>query len=960
MKKKNLLLLSLVALSITACGKNPTSNSTTNGNSTSVVQSDKTSASTKKSDTSTKKTDTTTTTTTTSDTETGPKSDDYESSKWPTSVKDDMLQYLDNTLLPFIDLGITNVKSSWLSDTTTLQIVGKASTTAITSAEIDAAKKTYEKYGWDVTTDTTSMTATNSAKTITVKYYNNELANVLEAKYDEPFDESKAASSWPSTIVENMNINLNNHGGDIPYVYLGSVNPTYSWDDAHVTFKITGGKWDDKIPTLAKTAFEAANASIQNADYKWVIEEIDENIYGKTFNASIKFSDGTKLAVSIEAPDFENGKKAYMNIVYTKPFGGTSTEWPSDITDWEDEYTHNHTIPFFYCGTESDDINVTSTNSNTLRFYGEENSWDDRVIDNFKNAINTENTKISTDAEKWVITSKTSDSDESVTVWIATRTFSDGCSLSIQVQKDSSSNRADVLVTYEQGYIPTATDWNDDVKESFLDYLDGNTIPYIYLGQDVDWDWADWNNLNTLTIYGGNYFKALIEGSNKVLSATSGWTSSVVTKTGTSKYDGSTYTYDVVEAEHIIDATTGKKVNVTVKAEYYNYNTGEAYGRSIVEIVYYKPYIVPTDPSELQWNYVEGDEYCTANQITSFLGGHTLPFVYLNASDVEVITDSSENTIYLTGGLWDDKVLAHALTQISGSTQTTEENDDGETQSIVKATLTETDGCTIDITIHNVYDQIEYKAVLNEKYNSDSTGSWDSETAAKMSDGLNGKTLPFINLGATHPTVSTGSNFFKIETNVWNDEILTNAVSTINGVDGWVCIKNDFAENEVDAFKTFEDGSRVYFKINSLGNGAQLIAYYYAKKETTQTKNAWSDNDKKRILAITGTTEIPNIPFLYMGESDYSSTIVASKQFLYGTDYYINGMFEYYQKLVDAGYQKIGFNGSSITFNLTAEYTDANGNVTKLITQYYSYGTWSKRYTVSSLIITYTPATTAE
>lgn len=946
MKKKNLLLLSLVALSITACGKNPTSNSTTNGNSTSVVQSDKTSASTKKSDTSTKKTDTTTTTT--SDTETDPKSDDYESSKWPTSVKDDMLQYLDNTLLPFIDLGITNVKSSWLSDTTTLQIIGKASTTALTSAEIDAAKKTYEKYGWDVTTDTTSMTATNSAKTITVTYYNNELANVLEAKYDEPFDESKAATNWPSTIVENMNINLNNHGGDIPYVYLGSVNPTYSWDDAHVTFKITGGKWDDKIPTLAKTAFEAANASIQNADYKWVIEEIGENTYGKTFNASISLSDGTKLAVSIEAPDFENGKKAYMNIVYTRPFGGTSTEWPSDITDWEDEYTHNHTIPFFYCGSESDDINVTSQNANLMRFYSEENSWDDRVIDNFKNAINKENTTITTDAEKWVITSKTSDSDESVTVWIATRTFSDGCSLSIQVQKDSSSNGADVLVTYEKGYIPSATAWGSDVTDAFTDYLDGYTVPYIYLGHDdPDDDYASWDDINTLTIRGSSYFNAVIEGANKVFNATTGWTSSIVTKTA-NKSDGTgTYSYDVVEAEYVIDATSGKKLNVTVKSDSYNRITGEANGYTNMEIVYTKPYVVPTDPEDLKWD----DDALT--NITAKFYGHTLPFVYLNASAVDVIYDESTNSLLITGGVWDDKVLAHALSQLSGSTQSTD--DDG--NACVKATITETDGCSIEITVHkDEYGMMEYKATLTEAYSPDTTKTaWDDDTITEMKKVLNNNILPYFDLGAKHFTAeAAGPTTFKITTKVFDEAILTSVLKN-NGVDGWTFVKNNYYNNEVEGFKTFTDGSTISIKVVE-NNGLNVFAYYHAKSKITKTKADWSDNDKAKILAITKTTEIPNIPFLYMGENDYTTSGTS----LAGNVYDITTAIDYYTALKDAGYQVIYFRPTANQFNITAVYTDANGNVTRLDTSYSSKYSYGKVTTSITLKITYTPATTAE
>ncbi len=945
MKKKNLLLLSLVALSLAGCNNTP-SNSTTSGNSTSVVQSDKTSTSTKKSDTSTstKKTDTTSSALT----------DDYESSKWPTAVKNDMLQYLDNTLLPYIDLGGKDVRSVWNSDTDTLEISGKASEVALTADEITAAKTTYEKNGWSVTTDATSMTAKNDEKgTITVKYYNNDTFNVLEATYKEPFDESKAATAWPTKIVEEMNTNLNNHGADVPYVYLGSVNPTYSWDEAHVTFKITGGTWDDKITTLAKTAFEAANATITNQDNKWVIDEIGDNIYGKTFNASICFSDGTKLAVSIEAPDTEAGKKAYMNIVYTQPFGGTSTAWNDDITDWEAEYADDHSIPFFYCGTESDDLNVQSASSTSLRIYGENNTWDDRVIDNFKNAINTENTKITSDDKKWTITSKTSDSNASVTAWIATRKFDDNCSLTIKVEEDQNNRRADILVQYEKGYNPTATDWGTDTKQSFTDYLDGNKVPYIYLGNDdPEDDSVDWDDIKTLTITGSEYFSAVLDGANNAFNAADGWTSSIVTKTGTN-YDGTkTYSYQVVEAEYIINATTGKKLNATVKAEYYNTNTGTPYGRCVMEIVYTKPYEVPTDPEDLKW------DTAAANYISYNFSNHALPFVYLNASTVTTNYYYSENAMYITGGAWDDKVLDHALTQITGATKTTEEDDDGNTQNVVKATLTETDGCTIDITIHNVYGSIEYKAVLNETYNYDDTlTAWDTETATKISAGLNGNTLPFINFGTKHLTVNNYTNQVKIETHVWDDEIITKTVAKVNGVDGWVCVKNEFEDRELSAFKKLADGSKVTFKLNNLGTGVQFLAYYTAASTTTitKTKSAWSEKDKTNIKAITGTTEIPNIPFLYMGESDYATYNKAIR----GNVYDLDTMYDYYQALKDAGYQKVCFKVSANQLNLTAEYTDASGNVTKLVTKYFAQGWGSSAVKGAELQIAYTPATNA-
>lgn len=948
MKKTKLFLLSLIALSLTGCGE--------------TISSSDSSANTSKSDTSAitdtgSGVDSSVSTDSSSISESASESsgipvDDYDSSKWPTDVKDKMIKYLDNTLLPYIDLGVTatNVKANWDNDTDTLEVAGAASADALTADAIAAAETTYKTYGWIVTTDDTSMTAKRDEDgTITVKYYNNGAFNVIEAVYHEPYDESKAATSWPDSIIDEMDTNLHNHGNDVPYVYLGTVNPTFAWDSDHVTFKIYGGQWDDKITAFAKAAFEAANEKITEADNKWIIDEIGDGTYGKTFHAAITFSDGVKLSISIDAPD--TGKKPMMNIVYTQPFGGTSTAWSNYISSFMTSGFHGHSVPFFFCGTESDELddNITSEiDGSLIRFYGTENTWNDQVFDNVRIALNAENATITNDAEKWTVTTKTQDSDASKTALVATRTFSDLCTLSVQVQEDSTSHRADILIQYEKGYIPAdGATWNDWIVSDFEDYLDGYTVPYIYLGNDdPEDDYESWDDVNTLTITGGSYFKALISGANKVFNATTGWTSNIVTKTGTN-YAGETYSYDVVEAEYVIDATTGKKLTVTVDASNHNTNTGEGYGSSVLTITYVKPYVVPTDPEELKW-----DENAS-NNITANFSGHTLPFVYLGASVVDVIYDEYTNTIYITGGVYDDKVLAHALTQLSGSTQSTD--DDG--NACVKATIAESDGCSIEIMVHkDYYGMIEYKATLTEVYTADATKTaWDDDTLEVMKTVLGGNVLPYFDIGAKHFTAeAAGTTTFKLTSHVFNEAILTDALSN-DGVDGWSFIKNSYYDNEVEGFKTFDDGSTVTVKVVE-NDGLNIFAYYHAKTEIAKTKSAWSDNDKAKILTITGTTDIPNIPFLYMGESDYA----VSSNSLTGNVYDITTAIDYFNVLKDAGYQVVCFRPSTNQFNITAEYTDADGNVTKLVTSYsskYSYG----KITVSmKLTITYTAATTAE
>lgn len=938
MKKTKLLLLSLVALSLAGCGD--VVSNTTNSSTTAPTTD------TSKSDTPISTDSTVTSDSSSSESTSTTPVDTYDTSKWPTAVKDNMIKYLDNTLLPYVDLGVdaSKVISVWDNGTDTLTVSGAASTSALSAVAIAAAKTTYETYGWLVTTDGTSMTAKNDeAGTITVVYHNDGSFNVLEATYKEPYDATKAGTAWPSEIITAMDDNLNHHGNDVPYVYLGTANLTYGWDSTHNTFVITGGQWNDAIATAAKAAFEKANEGITSDANKWIIEEIGTNIYGATFGANITLADGTKLSVTIEAPI--EGKKASMHIVYTQPFGGESTAWNDDIIDTFNDSFHNHSVPFFYCGTESDDLNVSSISQQTLRFYGDENTWDDRVFDNLKNACNAENATITNDAEKWTFVSGVSDSDASVSKLVATRVFSDTCALSVQVQEETSYHRADVLITYSKGYIPSdGAAWNDLITDDFDTYLDGYTVPYIYLGNDdPEDDWESWDDVNTLTITGSSYFSAVLKGANDVFNSTTGWTSSIVTKTD-KNYAGDDYSYQVVEAEYIIDAAAGKKLSVTVSASNFNTNTGEAYGNCVMKITYIKPYVVPAD-EDLKWD----DD--TLEKIKGFLGGHTLPYVYLNTDEPDVMFDDNGGVLYITGGAWDDKVLDHALKQISGSTKTVEED-----YSCVEGTITEDDGCVISVVIDSDGTNMEYVVTLKETYTPDSSKTaWDDSIKTGMEGALSGHALPYFDLGGKHFITTSNNNQFIMKTTAWDKAVIDATVTAVNGVDGWTCVKNEFYSDELEGFKKFDDGT-VTFKVVNDGIYTTIYSYYVSKHaEVTKTKTDWSDADKANILSITGTTEIPNIPFLYMGETDYTCK---GKTLQGATDSYnFDVLTDYFNTLKTAGYQKVCFRISNTQFNITAEYTDANGNVTKLVTSYVA--GWPKKANAILLTISYTAATVA-
>lgn len=961
MKKKNLLLLSLVALSLTGCFENSTSkNTATSTTPTSTQQTSVTPSDTSKKDT--------TSTSGTPASDTTILTDTVDTSKWPTAVINSMIKYLDNTLLPYIDLGITipaNVYADWDTSCDTLKIRGGISDAALTADALNNAVSTYKSYGWNASSDGTKMTATNKAGNITVTYYNGDGYNRLDAKYDEPFDATKL-TAWSQEILDSMNENMGNHGADVPFVYLGTVNPTYEWDSDHSTFIVTGGYWDDRIVDLAIAAFKAANNSITNEDNKWTYED-STNTYGRTFNATIKLADKSKLSVSIEAPytDATTIKKCDMHIVYTKPFAPTTgdMEWDSEVTDAFEEYFDGHSVPYFYIGTT--DFDVSSTNPSYVRFYGlDDDTWDDQVFDECIDALTKDNVGVAT-ANQWTWKYDTHESDDSLQQLVCTKEFEDGCSISFIVRNISSSqNRAEVFIQYEKGYIGTATNWENDTLTCINSYLDGNTIPYVWLGMGEDeYEYASWDSSkNTLTVRGASYFKKLLTGAESVYASHTDWTGGIVTKTGTN-WDESTYSYQVFEAEKVLDATTGKKLTVTIGASFYNKQTGEPSDDCQMTVAYYKPYIVPTG-DDAKWDSNTKEEIIDNEK---YLYGHSdkVPYVYLNSSNIYNDSYGNAGEIYLVGGPWDDKVLDHAVSQLQAAGYAdaaivTDEDDEDNKK--VTGTLTLDDGCKLTITVSKDFnDCIEMDVVLTQNYKATTASSWSTDVASAMTTAI-GEELPYFDLGATHVSVNPNGDYegqFKIETGVWDDAILDSAYTALKA-GGWTVCKNNYSDSDkkVVAYKKATDGTYLGMYVQEESGSTGLYAYKMVDNDTTttHTKSEWSESDLTYIKGKVG-EDTSMVPFLYMGESDYVLSGGRFGQTWGGDVYSLDAIIKYYETLVSIGYQKVTLNITKSAFNIKASYTDDAGNVTSITVMTGSGGSYTS---VSKPVFTvsYTKAST--
>lgn len=971
MKKKKLLLLSVLTLSLFGCSdtKNsaaskpiseaPISNKNNDSTKTSTKTTDSTSPkdsatsdsavkpdtekpSTK--DDSTKVDSDKKDSTSASDTGTGSvssptaspseseTSDIYSTTKWKKDVVDMMVRYLGGNILPYVELG-SKIIPTWDSSNSTLSIMGNI-TTGMTQNRLDTVKTDYEAAGFTVSVVSSKLTATDTAKGLTVVFYDNSGILELDATYDEPFDPA-VASAWPQDIIDDLNLNIGgNHAADIPFVYLGTANPTGEMSTSYKKYTITGGTWNNQITTLAETAFNAANASIADDANKWIITT-GINSYGTTFNANVTLADGTTMKVSIEAPYSYSysttSSKAKMEITFTEAFiVPTNGDWPQDIKDEFNDKADGHVIPYFYLGTLAP-TSYYYPSLNELDIKG--GTWNDQIYTLCETALNNENATLTDDNLKWKITKNASD-------LTASRLYADGCSISLKLKKNYSDQPV-VEVTYAQGYnAPQGADWTAATKQNFTDHLDGNTVPYVYLGTTAEtaaWD----DSLSMLTITGDTYFTAVLNGGLSSFQA-AGWTAAIKTITEEDSY-GDEYSYDIMQAEKVLDATTGSKLTATLTGSSVSSFSGRVSGDCKLSVQYIKPYVAPTG-DDAKWDDT------TLQFMKDNLQGHTVPYVYLNNTTLKT-SGVSGSSATITGGLFSTAMLTAANTAYSTWTNPTIENEK------FTASYKEADGCNLTVTLSKTSEgKTQLYITVKASFRADAATDWTDAMKTSMKNCLNGNTIPYIKLGVATPSFTEykSSNNITIKGNVWDDSILTLAKTDLEAA-GWEAFKDDYSTtNYLYAFTKLVTNDYIALKLYKSGSDSYLDVYYYAPSATA-TKTAWSAAETTFLDSKTQ-NHSDKVPFFNMGDGDYTTTDATSSagDKITGTSYDVTSAFEYYKALKAAGYTKFSFNYLySSSVELKAGYVDpTTGYKIDIKTDYTGYGTSKKR----TIEINYTSA----
>lgn len=906
METKKYILLSLLSLSLIGCNNNKTSsNSESKSNKTSVVTSNskEDKDSTKKSETDTNKSST------------KKDSDTDEETSWPSEIETLMYKHLDKRVIPYIDLKLTGKKGyilDWSREDSTLTITSNYR--EITSSMIEEAKNTYSNKGWSVEVSDDSMTAKNAEEDLIVTFGLDYGVLFLKVKFDEKFDAS-ARNEYDDDLLSSLNNLMDNHGDDIPYIYLGSINTdTEVSDDG--SYIIKGGVWNDEILSIAENAINNANKSITDESNKWTVNTDSSSEYEVKRN--LADSCGLKINLtSVKGETYPNKYFAQLKITYKAKYNPSSeTSWNDTIKSFFINNCDNHSIPHFYLG--STDIEESESSTYSATYLAKENTWSDLIITQAKNACNNEDKNIQDENYKWKFEDGTNSDDNTKTLK-ASKNYSDGCSLTFKVSNVGydEGDKAKLEIYFEPKYDEGEnSSWSDTTKSLMTSHLNTNDIPYVYLGKQDENTFYN-ETTKTLEITGSTYYSSVLKGATAKFTS-SNWTNEI--KTVEAVQNNVTYSYQYFTAEKTIDENTKLKVTVdgTKHSIYYEGGTS---GYCIMKIELVTTFTPPSDKSWDKYTYLSKT---ISYYINTYLQGHTVPFVYLNTTNLEVNFSSGENTLYITGGKWIDDLLTYNKTNFETDSTWSDIELDSENNKL-SAKCVEDDGCILTATLHKTtsgFAELQVKIEVGFI----TISSWSSEVENKFKTALNNHVLPLIQLGTNTPTISVNDNFITLISSAYKDTLLDDAKTVLEN-EGWTAFIDPIRKNVVNnnsydyliSFKEFTDGI-VYLNICNNGNGTTLSASYHSKP-TDQTKTDWIDSEKAAIDNLTS-NQSNLIPFLYMGNNNY--TISSSK--ITGNTLDCYSIILYYQKLNTLGYKDISLYIDSLNVSLQATYIDENNN----------------------------------
>lgn len=302
----------------------------------------------------------------------------------------------ENVSIPFFDTGSTEDEIKFADGS--LEFNLKFSFDNIESFMLNT-KSAFDAAGWDTQlTMCTSLYSHDEAYIkglyatkafddgrtlkISFKYSNSSYSPSISnsISYDETYDEDNAPTAWTSEITNALHTAYG-EDFDLPYLYLGTKYPMYTYDAKTREFNIYGNAYDSKIFTNAKAAFSSDKGFVYDSN--------------KSFTTSLYFT--YKLAnkdiLTLHIARDISTDVPYIKITYQEGFiPENGKEWTAEIkTAFSQEFGSESAIPYIYLGTVLPSVatKTIGTSVNVITITGSD--WNDDVLELAKaNASNNE------------------------------------------------------------------------------------------------------------------------------------------------------------------------------------------------------------------------------------------------------------------------------------------------------------------------------------------------------------------------------------------------------------------------------------------------------------------------------------------------------------------------------------------------------------------------------------------
>ncbi len=377
---------------------------------------------------------------------------DPQGTSWDEDTSSKMKSHLVGNTIPYFYMNTQKPSVEWSETSQQLTLTGGT----YQDAMMKEAEKKFKAAGYAVEiSERYSYPYLSAEKQLDGCYISVEFSTdsykgtKLVITVEEDYDESKA-SSWNESTQKLIDANFSSE--DVPYVYLGTANETANYLAASKRLSIYGNCFNSMILTKAMKTFQDAGYTCE--------------INGNVLAGYKKRADGKYLLLDLEKQNLKGFSGLFITL--EDPSQIKEGSYSDDVKEYLTA-TKNHEIPYIYMGEGTQKF-TKATAYSTCKISG--SKWDTSLAINAHDVL----VKNGYDVHYSIAGNKLSLS--------AKKTFDDGTTLSLEIAYSYSGVEMSIY-TKEAYVVPSSmTSWSEKILRKMKKCIDGNTIPFFYIGTD--------------------------------------------------------------------------------------------------------------------------------------------------------------------------------------------------------------------------------------------------------------------------------------------------------------------------------------------------------------------------------------------------------------------------------------------------------------------------------------------